>query len=267
MLSVRAVNRFSTTSTLAPLALNNSEIRRFALRSSETPTCSTRYTVEPACKQRLAGRVEPRPRIHHHVIEVLTGNMQQPVQRFLGDLHRRVLVRRRQHRQPRAVLHQQRRQIVRVQPVGVRSAHSPSNTGQSDPDPAPHRQAEDSGRSAPCCGPIPAPATPQNCVGHRGHSRAALGPGKYQQLARLPSSPGCAAGRRTDARTIASAIELVVTGWVRNSRAPARMQRTSISGYTCSEYTITVTALLLQMLSTRSRACSGLLSSSTMMTS
>src|SRR5438067_5305224 len=74
-------------------------------------------------------------------------------------------------------------------------------------------------------------------------------------------------GRRTEARTIASAIVVAVIGCARNSRAPARMHRTSMSGFTCSEYTITVTLLLPQMLSTTSSAYSGSLSSSNTITS
>ena len=56
-------------------------------------------------------------------------------------------------------------------------------------------------------------------------------------------------------------------GSVRNSRAPARMQRTSSSGSVLSEYTITVAAPLAPMLSTSSSAYSGSLSRSMMMTS
>ncbi len=46
---------------------------------------------------------------------------------------------------------------------------------------------------------------------------------------------GLIAGRRTEARTKASAMVLGAMGWVRNSRAPARMQRTNNSGSVLAE--------------------------------
>src|SRR6266700_7960954 len=63
--------------------------------------------------------------------------------------------------------------------------------------------------------------------------------------------------RRTAARTMASATAPGVNGSVRNSRAPARMQRIISSESATDEYTITVDWLLAHILSTRSSAASG----------
>ncbi len=76
-------------------------------------------------------------------------------------------------------------------------------------------------------------------AGQHGRSGAALGAHERKQLScRLLRGPHT--GRRAAARTSASATTPCANGRVRNSRAPARMQRTSSSGSALSEYTITV---------------------------
>ena len=78
---------------------------------------------------------------------------------------------------------------------------------------------------------------------------------------------GRVVGRRAAARTSASATMSGENGSVRNSRAPARMQRTSNSGSELSEYTITVATPFAQILSTSSSASSASPSRSMRMTS